>query len=75
MVKGGSMMTVCDVCETVTSDLKITFDEDPNRGRIDVIIPVSAEPTKILGEGILDLEVCLMMAKGDAIIISTNSRR
>lgn len=68
-------ITVCDVCETVVSDLKITFDEDPNRGRIDVIIPVSAEPTKILGEGILDLEVCLMMAKGDAIIISTNSRR
>lgn len=68
-------MTVRDVCETVTSDLKITFDEDPNRGRIDVIIPVSAEPTEILGEGILNLEVNLMMAKGDALYISTNSRR
>lgn len=68
-------MTVCDVCETVTSDLKITFDEDPNRGRIDVIIPVSAEPMDILGDGILNLEVNLMMAKDDAIIISTNSRR
>lgn len=68
-------MTVRDVCKTVVSDLKITFDEDPNRGTIDVIIPVSAEPTEILGEGILNLEVNLIMAKGDALIISTNSRR
>lgn len=68
-------MTVRDACETVTSDLKITFDEDPNRGRIDVIIPVSAEPMDILGDGILNLEVNLIMAKGDALIISTNSRR
>ena len=68
-------MTVRDVCKTVVSDLKITFDEDPNDGEIDVIIPVSAEPAKILGERILNLEVNLMMAKGDALIISTNSRR
>ena len=68
-------MTVRDVCESVVSDLKITFDEDPNRGVIDVIIPVSAEPTDILGEGVLNLEVNLIMAKGDALIISTNSRR
>lgn len=68
-------MTVRDICETVVSDLKITFDEDPNRGTIDVIIPVSAEPTEILGEGILNLEVNLIMAKGDALVISTNSRR
>jgi hypothetical protein len=69
------MMTVLDVCETVTSDLKITFDEDPHSGKIDVIIPVSAEPMDILGEGVLNLEVNLMMAKGDALYISTNSRR
>lgn len=69
------MVTVRDVCKTVVSDLKITFDEDPNDGEIDVIIPVSAEPTEILGEGILNLEVNLMMANGDALIISTNSRR
>ena len=68
-------MTVRDVCETVVSDLKITFDEDPQRGMIDVIIPVSAEPAEILGEGILNLEVNLIMAKDDALIISTNSRR
>lgn len=68
-------MTVRDMCEMVVSDLKITFDEDPNRGTIDVIIPVSAEPTEILGEGILNLEVNLIMAKGEALIISTNSRR
>ncbi len=68
-------MTVRDVCETVISDLKITFDEYPYSGVIDVIIPVSAEPKDILGEGVLNLEVNLMMAKGDALIISTNSRR
>lgn len=68
-------MTVRDVCETVISDLKITFDEYPYSGVIDVIIPVSAEPTEILGEGILNLEVNLIMANGDALIISTNSRR
>lgn len=68
-------MTVRDVCKTVVSDLKITFDEDPHDGEIDVIIPVSAEPTEILGEGILNLKVNLIMANGDALIISTNSRR
>lgn len=69
------MVTVRDVCKTVVSDLKITFDEDPHDGEIDVIIPVSAEPTDILGERILNLEVNLILAKGDALIISTNSRR
>lgn len=68
-------MTVKELCSIVVSDIKITFDEDPNRGRIDVIIPVSAEPMDILGEGVLNLEVNLIMAKGDALIISTNSRR
>ena len=69
------MVTVRDVCKTVVSDLKITFDEYPHDGEIDVIIPVSAEPTDILGERILNLEVNLILAKGDALIISTNSRR
>jgi transcriptional regulator with XRE-family HTH domain len=68
-------MTVRDICETVVSDLKITFDEDPHRGEIDVIIPVGREPADILGERILNLEVNLIMAKGDALVISTNSRR
>lgn len=73
--KAKQKMTVRDVCESVVSDLKITFDEDPHDGEIDVIIPVSAEPTDILGERILNLEVNLMLANGDALIISTNSRR
>ena len=28
-------MKVRDVCETVVSELRITFDEDPHRGSID----------------------------------------
>ena len=67
-------MKVRDICKTVVSDLKITFDEDPNHGEIDVVIPVGAEPEEILGERVLNLEVILIMAKDDAVIISTNSR-
>lgn len=68
-------MTVRELCKIVVSDIKITFDEDPNDGTIDVIVPVASEPETILGEGVLDLKVNLVMADVDAIIISTNSRR
>lgn len=68
-------MKVRDVCETVVSELRITFDEDPNRGSIDVIIPTVSEPVDILGEYILNLDVYLVMAVDNAIVISTNSRR
>jgi hypothetical protein len=68
-------MTVKEVCETVVSELRITFDEDPNNCDIDIIIPASAEPLEILGDKILSADVNLIMAKGDTIIISTNSRK
>jgi hypothetical protein len=68
-------MTVKEVCETVVSELQITFDEDPHDCDIDIIIPLSAEPLEILGDKILNADVNLMMAKGDTIIISTNSRK
>jgi hypothetical protein len=68
-------MTVKEVCETVVSELQITFDEDPHNCDIDIIIPVSAEPLEILGDKILSADVNLIMAKGDTIIISTNSRK
>lgn len=67
-------MKVRDVCETVVSELRITFDEDPHRGSIDVIIPTTSEPVDILGEYILNLDVNLLTAVDDAIVISTNSR-
>ena len=67
-------MTIKDLCECVVSELQITFDEDPNNGQVDVIIPVTAEPKEILGDTILNAEVHLIMADGDKIIVSTATR-
>ena len=68
-------MKVKDLCDCVVSELQITFDEDPHSGQIDVIIPVTAEPKEILGPAVLNLDVHLMMAQHNAIVISTFSRR
>lgn len=67
-------MTIRDICKCLVCDLHITFDEDCHDGRIDVMIPVSANPEDILGDSVLDLEVHLMMARDDVLIISTNTR-
>jgi len=67
-------MTIRDVCKCVVCDLHITFDEDCHDGRVDVMIPVAATPEDILGDSVLDLEVNLMMARDDALIVSTNTR-
>ena len=74
MEQEGGRMTVKELCSIVVSDVKITFDEDPNDGTIDVIIPICAEASDILGDGVLDLKVNLIKADGDAVVISTNSR-
>ena len=67
-------MTVKELCKCVVSEIQITFDEDPHDGMIDVIIPVTADAEDILGDGVLNLEVHLVKATGNAIIISTCSR-
>ena len=67
-------MTVRELCEKATCDIQITFDEDPDDGTIDVIIPVSAEPLEILGDRVLDSEVCLLLARNSVLVISTNDR-
>lgn len=67
-------ITIRDLCPIITSELRITFDEDPDDGTIDVIIPVAAEPDEILGDNILNMAVHLMEAKGDAIVVSTCTR-
>jgi len=67
-------MTIRDICECTVCDLIITFDEDPHNGLPDIRIPVSAEPLDILVEGVLDLEINLIMAKDDALWVSTNTR-
>lgn len=73
-MKVRKIMKIKDICDTVVSDLVITFDEDPHSGKPDIIIPVSAEPKDILGDRVLDLEVNLMMAKDDSLWVSTNTR-
>lgn len=67
-------MKIKDLINGLVSELQITFDEDPHDGAVDIIIPVSAEPSEILGKKVLDLDVHLIMAKDDAIVVSTNSR-
>lgn len=67
-------MTIRDICKCLVCDLKITFDEDCHDGMVDIMIPVSANPEDILSDNILDMEVHLMMARDDALIISTDTR-
>lgn len=67
-------ITIRDLCPIITSELRITFDEDPDDGMIDVIIPVAADPEEILGDGVLDMAVHLMEAKDNAIVVSTCTR-
>lgn len=67
-------ITIRDLCPIITSELRITFDEDPTDGQIDVIIPVTADPEEILGDSVLNLVIHLMEAKDDAIVVSTCTR-
>lgn len=67
-------MKIRDICVYLVSELRITFDEDPNDGHIDVIIPVTADARDILGDSILEMDVHSIKADGDAIIISTFTR-
>ena len=67
-------MTIKDICGCLVSELQITFDEDPHDGQIDVIVPVCANPEEILSPDILELNVHLLLAKQNAIIISTCTR-
>ena len=68
-------MKIKDLDPIIVSELRITFDEDPHDGQIDVIVPVSVNSlSDVLGEGVLNLDVHLMLARNDAIIVSTFSR-
>lgn len=68
-------MKIRDLDPIITSELRITFDEDPHSGTIDIIIPVAAENlSDILGEKILDMDIHLMEAQGNAIAVSTATR-
>lgn len=67
-------MKIKDLDPIITSELRITFDEDPHTGTVDIIIPVAEELTEILGEKILNMDIRLMEAQGNAIAVSTATR-
>lgn len=68
-------MKIRDLEGLVVSEIKITFDEDPHNGKIDVIVPLTAEHlSDVLGDGVLDLDIYLIKATDNTVVISTNSR-
>ena len=67
-------MKIKDLDPIITSELRITFDEDPHTGTVDIIIPVAEDLTEILGEKILNMDIRLMEAQGNAIAVSTATR-
>lgn len=68
-------MKIKDLDPIITCELRITFDEDPNTGDVDIIVPVSTEVlTDILGEKLLNTEIHLLTVKNNALVVSTNER-
>ena len=68
-------MKIRDLDPILVSTLKITFDEDPHTGTIDVIVPVETEHfSDVLGPAVLDMDIYLMEAQGDTLVISTFTR-
>ena len=68
-------MKIKDLDPLLVSELRITFDEDPCCGNIDIIIPIATEKlSDILGEKLLNTDIHLMTAIDDAIIVSTATR-
>lgn len=67
-------MTIRELSKCTVSEMRITFDEDPYDGQIDVIIPLTSDAEEILGDTVLDTEIHLIKAEGSALIISTCTR-
>lgn len=67
-------MTIRELSKCTVSEMRITFDEDPHDGQIDVIIPLTSDAEEILGDAVLDTEIHLIKAEGNALIISTCTR-
>ena len=65
-----SKMKVSELIEVITTDLWITFGEDPNREEPDIILRDTSHTT-LSGE-LLEAEVHLMTVEHNAIFISLN---
>lgn len=63
-------MTVSELIEVITTDLWITFGEDPNMEEPDIILRDTLHTT--LSDWLLEAEVHLMTAEHNAIFISLN---
>lgn len=71
VTRGKSKMKVSELIEVITTDLWITFGEDPNREEPDIILR-DASHTTLSGE-LLEAEVHLMtVVHSNAIFISLN---
>ena len=68
-------MKIRDLDPVIVSELRITFDEDPHSGTVDIIVPLPIKNlSEVLGESVLNMEIHLMQAQGDAIVVSTSAR-
>lgn len=67
-------ITIRDLNHIITSELRITFDEDPSGGTIDIIVPIVCDLDEVLGDRVLDMPIHLMEAQGDAIVVSPGTR-
>ena len=67
-------MKIRDLDPVIISELRITFDEDPHTGTVDIIVPLPENLSEVLGESVLNMEIHLMQAQGDAIVVSTSAR-
>lgn len=64
-------MTVKELLKTITCDLYITLEEDPNFVEPDIKLSASlAEPEDVLGESILNHKVHLTTVRNNAVYIS-----
>lgn len=68
------IMTIRDLNHIITSELRITFDEDPCGGTIDIIVPIVCDLDEVLGDRVLNMPIHLMEAQGDTIVVSTGTR-
>ena len=67
-------MTIREFSKCAVSEMRITFDEDPHDCQIDVIVPLTSDAEEILGDTVLDMEINLIRAEGNAFVISTSTR-
>ncbi len=67
-------MTIRELSKSLTCEVRITFDEEPLDGTVDVIVPMTSSATDVLNDDVLNLEVHLIDVDEGAVVVSTNTR-